>query len=306
LAGAPGRARQGASPGAGASCRLLLVGASARETTMRKPPAGLENRCFIAPNHNGEASTRASSSHCGSFTCAEPAWPILRLVEGSASRKKHRPRPTVTQLRLFQNRNARVHSPRPGGRASPPSSFALFYLTSASPPGKVLVTRRRAPRMARCILAPTGERNWWNGLTEYGSNIHMRIVPRWVPLRPLPDAKDASPRTTAVLRTQKQNAYCQKRAIGSCFGYLFQFDVIAIAILRQQLSQTAHLWPGNANIAETEVDMDNLGKPCWVSEQKQTDASILSFDLPDDAFQCPFQAFVPCTIWTSVAGTCLS
>jgi hypothetical protein len=41
LADAPVRARQGNDPGRGASCRLRLVGASARETTMRTPPAGL-------------------------------------------------------------------------------------------------------------------------------------------------------------------------------------------------------------------------------------------------------------------------
>jgi hypothetical protein len=41
LADNPGRASQGNDPGRGASCRLRLVGASARETTMRTPPVGL-------------------------------------------------------------------------------------------------------------------------------------------------------------------------------------------------------------------------------------------------------------------------
>jgi hypothetical protein len=65
------------------------------------------------------------------------------------------------------------------------------------------------------------------------SNIRTRIVPRWAPLRPLPDAKDASPRTTSVLASRKQNAYCEKRIIGSYFGHLFQFNAMAIVILRQ-------------------------------------------------------------------------
>jgi hypothetical protein len=56
------------------------------------------------------------------------------------------------------------------------------------------------------------------------------------------------------------------------------------------------LWTGNANIAETGIGIDNLGMPCRVSEQKQTDASVLSFGLADGAFQCPIQAFVPCAL----------
>jgi hypothetical protein len=86
-----------------------------RETTLRKPPAGLGNRCFIAPNNKHrdpeEGARHCAGRHRGGVHHVNY---LIRLVESCACGKHYGPR-------LFT---------APGPLRLPP--FVLLYLTSAT------------------------------------------------------------------------------------------------------------------------------------------------------------------------------
>jgi hypothetical protein len=116
---------------------------------MRKPPAGLGNRCFIAPNNKhrdvDEGARHRAGRHRESF---HRVTDLIRAVESCTCGTHYRPRlftapeppsPAVISAFLSDERHHVWQSP--------------CNATNCSLDGPIQ-------------NAPTRDRNWWNGFTE--------------------------------------------------------------------------------------------------------------------------------------------